>query len=123
MVKTEEELLSGVLAQILLIEPDVILAHDLYGVAMETIINRAAKLKIRELNRLGRLNRIKQMDQIRNNEKKSRYLTAGRLLCDLYNSAREYLTGQQDYSLSSLSKSVLKETLVELGQEELVNLV
>lgn len=103
------------------LEPDLLIAHDLYGHTMEVFLTRAFRLKSREVNRLGRLNRLRQ-EQERNTDKKVRYLSAGRLLCDIYKSAREYLSGQKDYSLSFLTKLILKETLEPLSNEDILGL-
>ena len=85
---------------------------------METFLTRAMHLRLPHLNHLGRLNRVRNEKEHKNSEKKLRYLTAGRLTCDLYKSSREYLAGQQDYSLLHLSKTILKENLALMTQEE-----
>lgn len=115
---SEEQLIGQVLLHIHQIDPDLIVAHDLFGAWMETLCARATHLRLPHLNHLGRLNRVRNEKEHKHSDSKIRYLTAGRLICDVYKSSREYLPGESDYSLVHLTKSILKESLVEMSQEE-----
>lgn len=119
--QNEEELIDKFLNQVLMIDPDVIIGYDLYSCEMEILLDRVKVLRVKEGNRLGRLKRVKeQMDK---DKKKVRYLSAGRLLCDIYESSREYLPGLSDYSLSNLCASQLNIILPSLLEDDLLILL
>ena len=82
-VDNESALLNYLLAKMVQYDPDVILGYDLYSDKLENVITRCQWNKVKDLNRLGRINRYKQ-DLDRNQMNKCRYLAAGRLLCDVY---------------------------------------
>lgn len=43
----------------MIIDPDVILGYDLYSSEIEILLERVKELKVKEVNRLGRLKRVK----------------------------------------------------------------
>ncbi|KAI5868156.1 hypothetical protein GGS23DRAFT_544302 [Durotheca rogersii] len=90
LVKQESEILSFFLAQVDLIDPDVIVGHQLEGVDYSILVSRLREKKTPQWSRLGRLRRTQWPSSISKaggNVFAERQIMAGRLLCDLANEA------------------------------------
>ncbi|KAI3337136.1 hypothetical protein HD806DRAFT_475794 [Xylariaceae sp. AK1471] len=90
LMKTEADILSFFLAQVDLVDPDVILGHQLEGVDYSILLNRLHEKKTPQWARLGRLRRMQWPSSIGKaggNVFAERQVMAGRLLCDLANDA------------------------------------
>ncbi|KAI8964097.1 hypothetical protein F5Y11DRAFT_117661 [Daldinia sp. FL1419] len=106
LVKQESEILSFFLAQIDLIDPDVILGHQLEGVDYSILLNRLHEKKTPQWSRLGRLRRAAwptAIGKTGGNVFAERQLMAGRLLCDLANDAgKSVMYKCQSWSLTEM---------------------
>ncbi|KAK6950215.1 hypothetical protein Daesc_008541 [Daldinia eschscholtzii] len=106
LVKQESEILSFFLAQIDLIDPDVILGHQLEGVDYSILLNRLHEKKTPQWSRLGRLRRAAwptSIGKTGGNVFAERQLMAGRLLCDLANDAgKSVMYKCQSWSLTEM---------------------
>ncbi|KAI0382967.1 hypothetical protein F5Y04DRAFT_36337 [Hypomontagnella monticulosa] len=106
LVKQESEILSFFLAQIDLIDPDVILGHQLEGVDYSILLNRLHEKKTPQWSRLGRLRRAQwpaSIGKAGGNVFAERQLMAGRLLCDLANDAgKSVMYKCQSWSLTEM---------------------
>ncbi|KAH9884539.1 hypothetical protein F4778DRAFT_553714 [Xylariomycetidae sp. FL2044] len=106
MMKQESEMLSFFLAQLDLVDPDVILGHQLEGVDYSILLNRLHQKKTPQWSRLGRLRRSQWPSSIGKaggNVFAERQVMAGRLLCDLANDAgKSVMYKCQSWSLTEM---------------------
>ncbi|KAI0190295.1 hypothetical protein F4808DRAFT_444817 [Astrocystis sublimbata] len=106
LMKTEADILSFFLAQLDLVDPDVILGHQLEGVDYSIILNRLHEKKTPQWARLGRLRRAQWPSSIGKaggNVFAERQVMAGRLLCDLANDAgKSVMFKCQSWSLTEM---------------------
>ncbi|KKA27145.1 hypothetical protein TD95_000405 [Thielaviopsis punctulata] len=89
-MRQENELLAFFLTQLDLVDPDVIVGHELEGVDFSILVNRLHEKKTPQWSRLGRLRRAQWPAAISKpggNVFAERQLLCGRLLCDLANEA------------------------------------
>ncbi|ROW14955.1 hypothetical protein VPNG_03385 [Cytospora leucostoma] len=87
-MKQESEMLAFFLAQVDVVDPDVILGHQLEGVDYSVLLNRLHEKKTHQWSRLGRLRRSQwpsSIGKMGGNVFAERQVMAGRLLCDLAN--------------------------------------
>ena len=89
-------------------DPDIMASHNLFGFEFDVILNRAIANKIPQWDRLGRLRKSKPPRSI--NDANS---IAGRILCDTYKAAKEFLR-ETTYSLSHLAASQLKKNRIDV---------
>jgi len=90
LMKQESEMLSFFLAQIDVVDPDVILGHQLEGVDYSVLLNRLYERKAHQWSRLGRFRRTAwpaAIGKVGGNVFAERQVMSGRLLCDLANDA------------------------------------
>jgi DNA polymerase alpha subunit A len=106
LMKTEADILSIFLAQVDLVDPDVILGHQLEGVDYSILLSRLHEKKIPQWARLGRLRRMQWPSSIGKaggNVFAERLVMAGRLLCDLANEAgKSVMFKCQSWSLTEM---------------------
>jgi DNA polymerase alpha subunit A len=90
LVKQEQEILSFFLAQLNLVDPDVLIGHQLEGVDFSILLSRLQAKKTPQWSRIGRFKRTtwpSSMGKMGGNFFAERSLLSGRLLCDLANDA------------------------------------
>ncbi|KAK3494343.1 uncharacterized protein B0T23DRAFT_106374 [Neurospora hispaniola] len=106
LFKQEHEILNFLLAQIDVVDPDVILGHQLEGVDYSILLNRLHEKKTHQWSRLGRLRRSQWPSSIvkmGGNVFAERQIMSGRLLCDLANDAgKSVMTKCQTWSLTEM---------------------
>ena len=102
---SERALLSYLLTRIQNIDPDIIIGHDVVGFDLEVLLHRTVTNKIPNWSRLGRLKRS-QPNTGSKGRIFERYITTGRLICDLKISAKE-LIRCKSYDLPALSEKLL----------------
>ncbi|KAM7200278.1 putative dna polymerase [Rhypophila sp. PSN 637] len=111
LVKQESEILSFFLAQVDVVDPDVILGHQLEGVDYSVLLNRLHEKKTPQWSRLGRLRRTQwpaSIGKVGGNVFAERQIMAGRLLCDLANDAgKSVMFKCQSWSLTEMSNLYL----------------
>ena len=103
VMPNERALLNTFFQKVGVEDPDVLSSHNLFGFEFDVIINRAVahKLAGNSWSKLGRLRRTMVPKSISDKD-----FTAGRILCDTYKSAKEFLR-ETTYSLTYLSYSQL----------------
>ena len=105
-MRQENEILSFFLAQIDVVDPDVILGHQLEGVDYSILLNRLHEKKTHQWSRLGRLRRAQwpsSIGKVGGNVFAERQVIAGRLLCDLGNDAGKSIMFKcQSWSLTEM---------------------
>jgi DNA polymerase alpha subunit A len=100
-VPNERALLSMFFSKLLREDPDIIISHNLLGFEFDVLLSRALANKLGTWSQLGRLRRIKAPKS-----SADRDVAAGRLLCDTYKAAKEFLR-ETTYSLTHLAQSQL----------------
>ncbi|KAI0128496.1 DNA polymerase [Xylariales sp. AK1849] len=106
LMKQESEILSFFLAQIDVVDPDVLMGHQLEGVDYSVLLNRLHENKTPQWSRLGRLRRIdwpSSIGKVGGNVFAERQIIAGRLLCDIANEAgKSVMFKCQSWSLTEM---------------------
>jgi DNA polymerase alpha subunit A len=106
VMKQESEILNFFLAQLDVVDPDVILGHQLEGVDYSVLLNRLQEKKVHQWSRLGRLRRSQwpgSIGKTGGNVFAERQIIAGRLLCDLANDAgKSTMYKCQSWSLTEM---------------------
>ncbi|KAI0540787.1 hypothetical protein GGR58DRAFT_87542 [Xylaria digitata] len=106
LMKKEADILSFFLAQLDLVDPDVLLGHQLEGVDYSILLNRLHEKKTPQWARLGRLRRAQwpaSIGKAGGNVFAERQVMAGRLLCDLANDAgKSVMYKCQSWSLTEM---------------------
>jgi len=90
LVRQEQEMLPFFLAQIDLVDPDVIVGHQFEGVDYSILLNRLHERKTPQWSRMGRMRRSQWpsgIGRMGGNVFSERQIMSGRLLCDLANDA------------------------------------
>ncbi|CAI0645470.1 unnamed protein product [Colletotrichum noveboracense] len=104
--RQESEILQFFLAQLDVVDPDVILGHQLEGVDYSVLLNRLHEKKTHQWSRLGRLKRSQwpaSMNKVGGNVFAERQIMSGRLLCDLANDAgKSAMYKCQSWSLTEM---------------------
>ena len=83
-------------------DPDILASHNLFGFEFDVLLSRAQANKLPFWNKLGRLRRTKVPKGIGEKD-----VASGRLLCDTYKAAKEFLR-ETTYSLTHLASNQLK---------------
>ncbi|RDW89554.1 DNA polymerase-2 [Coleophoma cylindrospora] len=106
LAKTEQEILSFFLARLDLVDPDVLVGHQLEGVDYSILLNRLQAKKTPQWSRIGRMRRSQwpsSMGKTGGSFFAERSLISGRLLCDLANDAgKSTMTKCQSWSLTEM---------------------
>ncbi|KAH6624453.1 hypothetical protein B0J18DRAFT_178543 [Chaetomium sp. MPI-SDFR-AT-0129] len=106
LMKQESDMLSFFLAQIDLVDPDILLGHQLEGVDYSILLNRLHEKKTHQWSRLGRLRKTTwppSMGKVGGNVFAERQIMAGRLMCDLANEAgKSVMFKCQSWSLTEM---------------------
>ncbi len=105
-MKQESQLLDFFLAQLDVVDPDVILGHQLEGVDYSILLSRLHEKKTHQWSRLGRLRRSQwpsSIGKVGGNVFAERQIISGRLLCDLANDAgRSVMFKCQSWTLTEM---------------------
>ena len=104
----ERAMLGKFFARIQQEDPDILASHNLFGFEFDVLLSRAIANKVQTWSKLGRLRRTKAPKGINDRD-----ITAGRILCDTYKAAKEFLR-ETSYSLTSLASSQLNFERVEV---------
>lgn len=112
----ERALLSRLFAQIRSWDPDVLVGHNAIGFDLEVLLSRCVDLKVSTWSVIGRRRKLQLPNKSRFASGKDwaiKEVLSGRLLCDTYTSAKEYLT-ETTYSLTNLASTQLKTQRTEI---------
>ena len=104
----ERALLNAFFSRLQVEDPDVLVSHNLFGFEFDVLLSRAVANKIPNWNKIGRLRRTKVPKGI-----SDRDVASGRLLCDTYKAAKEFLR-ETTYSLTHLASSQLQRERTEV---------
>lgn len=105
---TERELLSMFLSRVMIEDPDIFASHNLLGFEFDVLLARLVANKLPNWSLIGRLRKSKEPKSINDRD-----VTAGRILCDTYKAAKEFLR-ETTYSLTYLAGSQLKKERAEV---------
>lgn len=131
METSEKALLNRFMAKLGEFDPDVIAGHAITSFDLDVLLHRLHHFKINTWSKLGRLHRTNQPRITSNNSGGGqnsssifalREATAGRLLCDTYTAATEFLRSQKNYKLKTLARQHLDSKKVDISQNELLHL-
>jgi len=105
-MRQEQDMLSFFLAQINVVDPDVIMGHQLEGVDYSILLNRLHEKKVHQWSLLGRLRRSQwpaSIGRVGGNVFAERQVMSGRLLCDLANDqGRSLMFKCQSWTLTEM---------------------
>ncbi|KAL9187656.1 hypothetical protein ACHAXT_006034 [Thalassiosira profunda] len=114
----ERALLSRLFAQLGTWDPDVLVAHNGWGHDVDVLLNRCVELKVGMWSKIGRRRQMRLPSGAQFGNGKEWALASaleGRVLCDTYLSAKEFLR-ETTYSLTNLAKTQLKAERLEIEQ-------
>jgi DNA polymerase alpha subunit A len=112
--QNERALISRLMAQLLIWDPDCIVGHNAAGFDLEVLLMRCTELKISTWAQLGRRRRTGAAFQGKARKDYAiQEALVGRLLCDTYLSAKELLR-ETTYSLTNLAETQLKQARREI---------
>ncbi|CAE7217396.1 hypothetical protein CFE70_010168 [Pyrenophora teres f. teres 0-1] len=119
--KTEQELLSLLMAMFQRHDPDVLIGHRLDDVDYSVLLSRLREKKTPGWHRIGRLKRSdwpKNMGKGGGSFFAEKQLASGRLLCDLANDlGKSLMTKCQSWSLEEMCQLVLNKRREELDND------
>ncbi|KAJ2763400.1 DNA-directed DNA polymerase alpha catalytic subunit pol1, partial [Coemansia nantahalensis] len=126
-VRTEAALLSGLVAQLQRIDPDIVVAHNFYGFDLDVLLHRMRALHTDGWSRLGRLQRT-QWPRLQpgaggmgESTFGERQIMAGRVVCDTYLASRDLIRAKS-YSLTSLASQELRIRREEIPHERIAEM-
>jgi DNA polymerase alpha subunit A len=121
LVKTEQDLLSLLMAMFQRHDPDVLVGHRLDDVDYSVLLSRLREKKTPGWHRIGRVKRSdwpKSMGKGGGSFFAEKQLASGRLLCDLANDlGKSLMTKCQSWSLEEMCQLVLNKRREELDNE------
>lgn len=112
----ERVLLSFLVNQIGLWDPDVLVGHNAWGYDIQVLLARCVEHKIKFWSKFGRNRKVELPSKNYFNSGKDWAIAdalSGRLLCDTYLSAKEHLR-ETTYSLKNLAETQLKTSRQEI---------
>jgi len=129
----ERGLLNFLVAKIHRLDPDVLVGHNLAGLDLDVLLHRMSSHKVAHWAKIGRLKRSSFPKLAgsgggdggrygRDNSLAIRSATAGRLICDTYDCARDLLR-EKNYTLKTLAESQLNETREDIDPDALPVLI
>lgn len=135
MENSEKSLLNRFMTKLGEFDPDVIAGHAITSFDLDVLLHRLHHFKITTWSKLGRLHRS-NMPRISTNGTGGggfggqsstshfalREATSGRLLCDTYTTATEFLKSQKNYKLKTLARQHLDSKKIDISQNELLHL-
>jgi len=121
----EKSMLEMFINKMHLIDPDLLVAHNLCGGVFEVLLARIAMLRVQHWSRIGRLRKntmpTRKMDSYGGASWVPRLVTCGRLLVDTFLNAKE-LVRETNYDLGHLCKTQLNKERKEFDEDLLPKL-
>lgn len=108
-VPNERALLSLFFTKVQQEDPDIFAAHNLAGFEFDVLLHRAVANKLHTWSLFGRLKKNKPPKSINDRD-----ASPGRVLCDTYKAAKEFLARETTYSLTHLAMQQLRHARVEI---------
>jgi DNA polymerase alpha subunit A len=112
----ERALLSRLVTQIGVWDPDILVGHNAWGHDVQVILSRCVEHKVKIWSKMGRHRRMELPNKSYFSSGKDWAIAdalTGRLLCDTYLSAKEHLR-ETTYSLKNLAETQLKTSRQEI---------
>ena len=112
----ERALLSRLVTQIGIWDPDVLVGHNAWGHDMQVILARCVEHKVKTWSKMGRYRKMELPNKSYFSSGKDWAIgdaLSGRLLCDTYLAAKEHLR-ETTYSLKNLAETQLKTSRQEI---------
>jgi DNA polymerase alpha subunit A len=105
---TEKQMLEMFINKLYVIDPDLLVAHNLCGSMIEILLARISFLRIAHWSRIGRLKRsqmpTRKLDHSGANSWIPRIVSCGRLLVDTFLNSKE-LIRETNYDLGNLART------------------
>lgn len=114
-IKWERALLNGLLAQLQLLDPDVILTHDFAASDLDVLLARMRELRVDHWSRIGRFRRA-GWPKLRNGWNLG--LMRGRLCCDLGSDVGKSMISSTTWSLTEMVGTHLKVTREDIDPDD-----
>mmetsp|Transcript_24497 Transcript_24497/g.32830 ORF Transcript_24497/g.32830 Transcript_24497/m.32830 type:complete len:119 (+) Transcript_24497:1032-1388(+) len=112
-------MLETFISKLHLIDPDLLVSHNLCGSVIEVLLARISYLRINHWSRLGRMKRASMPQRKFDSGFSSwlpRQVSCGRLLVDTFLNAKE-LIRETNYDLGHLARTQLKKDRREFDDE------
>ena len=104
----ERGLLNYLMAKLAKMDPDVIVGHNIIGFTLDVLLTRMQACKVAVWSKIGRMRMRKIPSYNRGRDIILRNTHIGRLMCDVYLSAREFVR-ETSYSLTALARNHLDQ--------------
>ncbi|TPX76601.1 DNA-directed DNA polymerase [Chytriomyces confervae] len=124
----EKGLLNYLIAQIHRADPDIIVGHNFIGVDLDILLHRLKANKSDGWSKLGRLRRTKWpklqagAGGAGDTTFQERTVASGRILCDTFMSAKDYVMKAKSYTLTNMALTQLKIVRQELDLDKIPQL-
>ena len=124
-VPNEKALLNLLISFILRHDPDIIVGHNVIDFDLDVLLQRMKFNQVSNWSCLGRLKRSEwpkmQAGAGGTNDSTfaERAITSGRIMCDTYRAAKDYLPNLKSYSLSSLATTQFKESRPDIQYDKI----
>ena len=125
--ENERALLNRLISLILRHDPDVIVGHNVIDFDLDVLLQRMKHHKVTNWSCLGRLKRSEWPKMqggaggTNNSTFAERAIASGRLLCDTFRAAQDFLSSAKSYSLSSLAMSQFKESRPDIQYDKIAS--
>ncbi|KAJ3026454.1 UNVERIFIED_CONTAM: DNA-directed DNA polymerase alpha catalytic subunit pol1 [Siphonaria sp. JEL0065] len=121
----EKGLLNYLIAIIHRSDPDIIVGHNFIGVDLDILLHRLKANKVDSWSKLGRLRKTKWpklqigAGGMGDTTFQERTVASGRILCDTFMSAKEYVTKAKSYTLTNMAMTQLKIARQDLDVDKI----
>ncbi|KAI9346208.1 hypothetical protein BDR26DRAFT_956003, partial [Obelidium mucronatum] len=125
VLPNEKGLLNYLIAIIHRSDPDIIVGHNFIGVDLDILLHRLKANKVDSWSKLGRLRRTKWpklqtgAGGMGDTTFQERTVASGRILCDTFMSAKEYVTKAKSYTLTNMAITQLKIARQDLDTDKI----
>ncbi|ORY28383.1 hypothetical protein BCR33DRAFT_667040 [Rhizoclosmatium globosum] len=125
ILPNEKGLLNYLIAIIHKSDPDIIVGHNFIGVDLDILLHRLKANKVDAWSKIGRLRRTKWpklqtgAGGMGDTAFQERTVASGRILCDTFMSAKEYVTKAKSYTLTNMSLTQLKIVRQDLDVDKI----
>ncbi|KAI8620567.1 DNA polymerase family B-domain-containing protein [Chytriomyces sp. MP71] len=128
VLPNEKGLLNYLTAQIHRADPDIIVGHNFIGVDLDILLHRMKANKVDSWSKIGRLRRTKWpklqagAGGSGDTTYQERTVASGRIVCDTFMSAKEYVTKAKSYTLTNMAMTQLKIVRQDLDMDRIPKL-
>ncbi|KAJ3350429.1 DNA-directed DNA polymerase alpha catalytic subunit pol1 [Entophlyctis luteolus] len=125
VLPNEKGLLQYLMAIIHRTDPDILVGHNFIGVDLDILLHRLKANKVDLWSKIGRLRRTKWpklqsgAGGAGDSTYEERTVASGRILCDTFMSAKEYVTKAKSYTLTNMALTQLKIVRQDLDPDKI----